>query len=172
MDPDRPGILYSEDDRIATFLLYNLSGQIVGYQQYNPAGTKSIRNDERHRDELKYFTFIGAEGGTKKTGVWGIETVGMDDPIVFLTEGVFDAVKIQNLGLPALAVLANDPHHLRPFFMALGRRLVAVADRDAAGSKLAKFADVSLVVPEPWHDLGDMPQGEVESWLRQNSMLR
>ena len=68
LDPDRQGVFVSEETGTATVLLYNLSGQIVGYQQYNPEGTKSIRNDEKHRSLLKYFTFVGDEGDGQRAG--------------------------------------------------------------------------------------------------------
>lgn len=171
MDPDRPGLLLSEETGTATFLLYNLSGQLVGYQQYRPDGTKSIRNDEKHRDLLRYFTFVGDEGdgsraGKKRLAIWGLDTVHLEHRDIFLTEGVFDAVKLHNLGLPAVAVLANDPQVLRPWLRALAKRVIAICDRDAAGGRLGSLADMRLVVPEPFHDLGDMPQQEVEAWLR------
>lgn len=174
MQPDRPGLILDEKNGIATFLLYNLSGQLVGYQQYNPNGTKQIRNDEKQRDLLKYFTFVGDEGdgsraGKKKLAVWGLETVVSQDDTIFLTEGVFDAVKLQNVGLPALAVLANDPRQLKPFLFALGKRVIAVCDDDDAGRKLASLAHVALCVPAPYHDLGEMPQEAVLPWLK--SML-
>lgn len=172
LDPDRRGVFVSEETGTATVLLYNLSGQIVGYQQYNPEGTKSIRNDEKHRSLLKYFTFVGDEGegqraGKKKLAVWGLETVHIGQRAIFLAEGIFDAVKLQNAGLPAIAVLANDPYPLRPWLRALGRTVVAVCDDDDAGRRLASLAHIALRVPAPYHDLGEMPQEEVGPWLKE-----
>lgn len=171
LDPDRPGVLIDEERGIATFLLWDLSGRCAGYQQYNPAGTKQIRNDEKHRDQLKYFTYAGEEGdgsraGRKKLIAWGFESFHVGQRIVFIVEGVFDAVKLHNAGLPALAVISNDPKHLRPLLIALGRTVIAVCDRDDAGGRLANCADIAVRVPEPFKDLGEMPQEEVDSWLR------
>lgn len=171
LDPDGPGILLDEERGIATFLLWDLSGRLCGYQQYNPEGTKRIRNDEAHRFQLKYFTYAGIEGdgsraGRKKLVAYGFESLRVGQDFLFLVEGVFDAVKLHNLGLPALAMLANDPEHLRPLVRALGRWTVALCDRDDAGRRLASCADASLSVPEPFHDVGDMPQEDVELWLR------
>lgn len=178
MQPDRPGLLLDEESNRATFLLYNLSGQIVGYHQYFPEGTKQIRNEEHRRDELKYFTFVGDEGGDlgrkagkKKLAVWGIETVKQEHDTVFIAEGIFDAVKLQNLGLAAIAALANDPYPIRPFLKALSKRVVSICDRDDAGRRLASLADLAFSVPEPYHDLGDMPQDAVESFLKDKGLL-
>jgi hypothetical protein len=43
-----------EVERVATFLLWNLSGQCVGYQQYRPEGEKKPRNNPK---QGKYYTF-------------------------------------------------------------------------------------------------------------------
>jgi hypothetical protein len=172
LDPGLYNVFVDEAGGQATLWLYNLSGQIVGYQQYNPSGTKSIRNDEKHRDSLKYFTYVGDEGdgalraGKKKLAVWGLETVSMESRVIFLAEGVFDAVKLHNVGLPAIAVLANDPLPLRPFLFALGKSVIAVCDDDDAGKRLGSLAHVALRVPAPYHDLGEMPQDEVLPWLK------
>ena len=56
LNPNDYNVVIDDEKQIATFMLWDLSGRLVGYQQYNPAGTKSIRNDEKHRDSLKYFT--------------------------------------------------------------------------------------------------------------------
>jgi hypothetical protein len=38
--------ILDEELNIATFLLYNLSGQLVGYQQYNSLGDKKVFNSK------------------------------------------------------------------------------------------------------------------------------
>ena len=170
LDPDKYSVFMDDENSIATFKIWDLSGRMVGYQQYNPNGTKSIRNDEKHRDKLKYFTFIGDEGdpghGKKKLGAWGLESLESHQRVLFVTEGVFDAVKIHNAGYPAIAVISNDPKHLAPFFRALGRTVIAICDDDAAGKKLSKHATFSFTVPKPFHDLGDMDQASVDAWLK------
>lgn len=170
LDPNQHGVLLDVENCIATFLLYNLSGQIVGYQQYNPNGSKQLANDEKNRNALKYFTFIGDENnerrsGKKKLAVWGLQTVSIEHDFVFITEGIFDAVKLQNEGLPALAALANDPAPLLSFLKALSKRVIAVCDDDDAGKRLGSIANIKLVVPKPFHDLGDMSQEDVKKWL-------
>jgi hypothetical protein len=170
LNPDQYSVILDEDKCIATFLIWDLSGRLVGYQRYNPKGIKHVRNDKTFSDHLKYFTYAGVEGdefhaSKKKLIAWGFESFKVGQRVLFITEGIFDAVKLHNVRLPALAVISNDPKHLQSLFKALGRTIIAVCDRDNAGSKLANYADVALYVPKPYHDLGDMPQEEVSSWL-------
>jgi len=175
VDPNRTHVIVDEDAGLATFILYNLSGQIVGFQQYNPAGEK-LRADTnkliqranelgvKPSDLMRYFTKIFDEGTTKKIGVWGAET--LDERLyVFVVEGVFDAVKIQNTGEPCIAVLSNNPLPLRPWFRSLGKKMIGVLDNDAAGSKLANIVDMKMIVPNPYKDLGEMPQDEVHTLI-------
>ena len=77
--------LYSgvtEHNNVYTFPLWNLSGQLVGYFTYLPKSTNTA---------------------------WGLELLNPEKPYLLVVEGVFDAVKLHNLGVNALAVLANDP---------------------------------------------------------------
>jgi len=139
-----------EQERVATFFLYNLSGQIVGYQQYRPDAGKEKQNNPK---EGRYFTYR-----LKQTvGVWGLESLHLRTDLVFVTEGIFDAARLTELGQPALAVLSNDPNHdLRNFLVCLGRKIVAVCDPDRAGRKLAKVGNFVEIMPENY-DLGDAP---------------
>lgn len=52
-----------EEENVATFFLYNLSGKIIGYQRYRPDGLKKNINDPRIS---KYYTQL-AKGAA---GVW------------------------------------------------------------------------------------------------------
>ena len=149
----------SWDDETACFALWNLSGQWVGYQQYRPFAPKTTRNDPR---EGRYFTWA-----RDRLAVWGLETWDFRQDVLFLTEGVFDACKLHNLGLPAVAVLANDPKRLRPWLGSLARRTVAVCDADAAGAKLGRLCDRALTV-QGGKDLGDMTQLQVLDFVREN----
>ena len=77
---------------------------------------------------------------------------------------LFDACKLHNLGLPAVAVLANDPKSLRPWLGSLARVTVAVCDDDAAGAKLGRLCDRS-VTTQGGKDLGDMTQDQVREFV-------
>lgn len=137
-----------EENNIATFLLFSLSGNIVGFQRYNPKGNKERRNDETQ----KYFCHFTNEGeenqnkGKKKIGFFGVETLQYREDIVFLTEGVFAAVRFHNMNLPALAVLKNDPkdflHQIE--LLKKTRKVVVFFDNDNAGMKLRKYGHDSF----------------------------
>jgi DNA primase len=146
-----------EVDRIATFFLYNLSGQVVGYQQYRPEGEKKPQNNPK---EGKYFTY-----SRKDThGVWGLESLALDSNVLFLNEGVFDACRLTKLGAPALAVLTNNPSpDFRNWLFMLNKKVVAVCDNDNAGKKLAKFGHEAVFTEDS--DLGDAPESYVKQLL-------
>ena len=136
-----------EEERVVTFYLWNLSGQLVGYQQYRPEGEKKPRNNPK---EGKYFT----HRSQPTVAVWGVESLHLTPNVVFLTEGVFDAARLTELGYSALAALSNNPtQDLRNWLTCLNRKVVAVCDNDVAGRRLAKFGNVAVFTED--HDLGD-----------------
>lgn len=150
--------LLDEEKHVATFLLYNLSGQVVGFQQYRPNASKTKSNDPR---EGRYFTYKGVS----KVAVFGVESLHLTPGIVFVTEGVFDAARLTSKGVSALAVLSNNPtSDVRNFLRSLGRLVVAVCDNDSAGRKLASVGHVAVTLDGK--DLGDSTDEEVENLLR------
>lgn len=170
-DPTQVHVIIDDDANVATFLLWNLSGQLVGYQRYDPSGEK-VHSHGKVQDDvgMRYYTYMGDENpdakkGRKRLGLWGLETLHAGQRMLFLVEGVFDAIRLHNLGLPAVAMLTNDPRPLANFIRTLSRRTVAVLDRDDSGSRLARFADVAHVVPAPFKDLGEMSDAGVRAWL-------
>lgn len=151
MDTSRySGVLLDPAGDAVTFLLWNLSGQCVGYQTYRPDGTKERNNI---KGESKYYLMPGVEDPSgvkharKRICVWGLETYRGGETL-YLTEGIFDAVVLHNLGLPAIAVLANDPKNLRSWLRLLPGRTVAVVDGDPAGRKLGKLCDAVVECPD------------------------
>ena len=147
LDVDLHRPVVDEVERVATFYLYNLSGGLVGYQQYRPEGEKKPQNNPK---EGKYFTYRKQP----TLAVWGVETLHLTPHVVFLTEGVFDAARLTERGVSAVAALSNNPtQDLRNWFTCLNRKVVAVCDNDNAGRRLAKFGDVAVLTED--HDLGD-----------------
>lgn len=137
-----------EELGVATFYCWNLSGQLVGYQQYNPNGDKKLFNSKMGG---KYYTFRKQP----TVCVWGVESLSQSSGVVYLTEGVFDAARLTSLGQSALATLGSSPpRDYRNWLMSLNRPIVAVCDNDRAGRILAKFGDYAEVVPEG-KDLGE-----------------
>jgi len=143
-------------DEVAVFYLWNLSGQMVGYQQYRPLGDKEQCNDP---EVGKYYTYA-----KDSIAVFGLETYFYRNDILFLTEGVFDAVKLHALGLPAFAVLSNNPKKIQSWLYALPRYIVAVCDNDAAGKKLAKCGNMSITC-DGGKDLGSLSLEEAKSLI-------
>lgn len=136
-----------EVEGVATFYLWNLSGQLVGYQQYRPSADKFVGNNPR---ASRYFTFHKSP----TVAVFGVESLHLTPHVVFLTEGVFDAARLTNLGVSALAVLTNNPSKdTGNFLHMLSRKVVCVCDNDAAGRKLAKFGNRVVYTQEK--DLGE-----------------
>jgi hypothetical protein len=149
-----------EAERTATFLFFNLSGQLVGYQQHRPDVGKSPQ--KVGPKAARYFTYRKQP----THGVFGLESLYQNNGPVFLTEGVFDACRLTSLGQAALAVCCNDPpKDLGNWLLLLRRKVVVVADNDAAGRKLAKFGDCVEFCPGEGQDLGDCPQDFVTHLL-------
>jgi len=136
-----------EAEMTATFWLWNLSGQLVGYQQYKPLKNKEKNN---HPKECRYFTFRKAP----TVAVWGVESLDLTPNLVFVTEGVFDAARLTERGVSALAVLSNNPGtDVKNWLSMLNRRVVCVCDNDAAGRKLAALGHEAVFCQDK--DLGD-----------------
>jgi len=138
--------LLSVTEDVAVFPLYNLSGQLVGYQNYRPDATKKKTNDPR---EARYFTRV-----SEKT-VWGLEYLNPLKPVLFVVEGIFDAVKLVELGFNAVAVLSNDPKAVGQMLWSLPYVTVALCDNDAAGLKLAEYCKTSRVLTTT-KDMGEL----------------
>ena len=152
-----------EENGAATFFLYNLSGQLVGYQQYNPKGDKKKFNCKA---EGKYYTYRKLP----TVSFFGVESLYNSDGVVFLTEGVFDAARMTYHGQSALATLCNNPpKDYYNFLSFLNRPVVVVCDNDDAGRKLAKFGHYVEVVPNG-KDLGDAENDYVNYLLNKYSM--
>ena len=144
LDLHRPVI--NELENTATFYLWNLSGQLTGYQQYRPGASKDWHNDPK---QGRYYTYRTSE----HMAVFGVESLHLTPHVVFVTEGIFDAVRLTELGVSAIAVLTCDPSSsVRNFLSSLGRTVVAVCDNNRAGRKLASAGDVAVFAET---DLGE-----------------
>lgn len=149
--------MVDQDEGVVTFYLWNLSGQLVGYQQYRPLGEKKPQNNPK---EGKYFTYRKQP----TLAVWGVESLVYPGP-VFVCEGVFDAARLTEKGCAALAVLSNNTGwDLKNWLGCLNRLTVAVCDNDEAGRKLAKFGREVVYTEDK--DLGDSSDEFVEALVR------
>lgn len=165
VDTDLHFVWVDESERVAKFPLWNLSGQMVGYQAYRPDADKVQKNDQKGR----YYTYRGEKlvhKHSKSVTVWGLESWRLSTTL-FVTEGIFDAARLTELGMSAVAVLSNDPSTSTKNWLLCVRQMrpvVAVCDPGRAGHKLAKvghFAHTVNVPGLPDGDLGDAPQDYV-----------
>jgi len=142
VDDSRFKVWYDDSEDLATFPLWNLSGQLVGYQQYRPKADKRLSN---LRYGSRYFTYcVGA-----KVRLWGMES-WLQSQTLFLTEGVFKSARLSSLGYSSLALLSNDPDESTKRFLSIVmrmRKVVAVGDPGQPGKKLLKFGHVSYQMP-------------------------
>lgn len=158
--------IVDEENNIVTYLLYNLSGKIVGYQQYNPNGGKG-KNNYNCKEHGKYYTYRKSP----TVAVWGVESLYQSQGVIYVTEGLYDAARMTEKGQSAIATLCNNPpKDYRNWLMMLNRPIVAVCDNDAAGRKLAKLGHYVEVVPES--DLGSASDSYVNHLIQKYSMCQ
>jgi hypothetical protein len=146
----------------ATFMMYNLSGQLTGYQTYRPNNVKLGQNFVHG----KYYTY--------KTptclSIFGIETLTMLHKVVFITEGIFDATPFTKRGCAALALLTNAPNtSLLNFLSCLPQKLILIADNDKGGDILRKKLKhlVAKSIKPTLKDTGDMSDDHINNLIKQ-----
>ena len=169
VDPEKTNVILDKESGTAVFLLYNLTGQLVGYQRYNPKGIKGKDSPKADPKLRKYYTYVTrADDKNVAINVWGLDTYDKNDKYLFVTEGIFDANKIHMAGYPAIAILnATGDKQLRTWLKLLPQAIISISDNDSAGQKIRKLSDHMVITPDPYEDLGDMPQNEVNSFLEQ-----
>jgi hypothetical protein len=163
LDTSLHRVWVDEDNSLATFPLWNLSGQLLGYQQYRPNADKKIKNDPR---EGRYFTRL-KEG---KIGVWGLESFYCSNTL-FVTEGIFDAARLSYFGYAAVALLSYDIGVSTALWLKVVRsyrRVVAVCDSDTSGRRLSKHGSAYCIV-EGYKDLGEAPEAYVQDIIKEYS---
>jgi hypothetical protein len=160
LDTSLHRVWVDEDNSLATFPLWNLSGQLLGYQQYRPNADKKIKNDPR---EGRYFTRL-KEG---KIRVWGLESFYCSNTL-FVTEGIFDAARLSYFGYAAVATLSYTVGPSTAQWLKIlrsSRHTVAICDSDPSGRLLSKYCSEHFIV-EGYKDLGECPQDYVVELLK------
>ncbi len=170
IDTEKTQLISDEDSGDTYFFLYNFSGQMVGYQKYNPLYPKVGQNSKTLKDsrKTKYYNWVGDEGKGKKIAVWGLESIKLTDKYIFITEGIFDIARAHQVGFPGVAVLCNNPNpQLRFWLKTLPQTKIVIYDNDdnKAGEKLIKLGDYSFSVPKG-KDLNDLSPDEAKIFLQ------
>lgn len=167
IDTSKTRYILDEESGDTFFFLYNLSGQMVGYQKYNPNYAKKGQNSKLLADprKTKYYNWVGEESEGKKIAVWGLESLKMSDKYLFITEGIFDIARAHEAGFPGVAVLCNDPNpQLGYWLKTLPQTKIVIYDNDKAGEKLIKLGDYAFSV-DSGKDLNDLSPEEAKVFL-------
>lgn len=130
--PDRYGWV-DYDEEVFTVPLWNLSGQLKGYQQYRWDSDKS-KSKKNNPKEGRYFTYRKSEDLT----VFGLDHLN-DDRYLFVVEGIFEAIAAISLGFNCIAVLSNNPTYLKEWLICTGKEIVPLCQDDIAGRMLGKL---------------------------------
>lgn len=150
----------STTDLSATFMLYNLSGKLVGYQRYMPLNEKLCSNNPYGR----YFTYRSND----EICIFGLETY-KSDATVFIVEGIFDAVRLTRRGCTAFAVLTNAPNSsMLNFISLLPNQIVSVVDDDEGGDffeKKVRHVSDAIVKCTHFKDLGESSEDFVDQLI-------
>ena len=142
----------------ATFMLYSLTGKLVGYQRYMPLREKLCSNNPNGR----YYTYRSND----EICIFGLETY-KPNSTVYITEGIFDAVRLTKRGCTAFALLTNSPTtSVLNFISLLPNSIVAIIDNDTGGKffrkKIGHVAN-AIVTCTHFKDLGDSPESFVDT---------
>lgn len=174
-DTNLHSVWLDNDERVVTYPVWNLSGKMVGYQQYRPDADKEKKNSPR---EGRYFSYKAKYSSLFEDGpffhrntdtvfAWGLESWNLSNTL-FVTEGVFDASRLTWNGYSAVAVIANKPNKSTLRWLCVVRQMrpvVVVCDDDAAGLKLRTVGHDYHVVKDG-KDLGDASDKYVEEFLK------
>ena len=147
----------NEEEDLVTFPIWNLSGNMIGYVRHNPEGTKATGSN--NPKVSKYYLITKKETPT----FWGLESWKASNTL-FITEGIFDAARLTELGYSAVACLSNDMHLQSRKWLWIVRKfrpVVAICDADKAGLKLSRYGHKYHVVTDGG-DLGDASEKYVK----------
>lgn len=163
INPDITHFIHDEASNNTYFFLYNLSGDCVGHQKYNPDYPKQDGLGSQGR----YYTKPYKEAsGHSKISVYGLETFIDTKSYFFVAEGIFDIIKVHNAGEPGIANLGCSlSKQAKNWYNTLPQKKILIQDKDDAGKELSAIADYIYTVPDPYKDLGDMPQEEANIFI-------
>lgn len=156
------GIMITNEESII-FPLWNLSGQMVGYQQYRPNASKDKKNNPR---EGRYYTSIHGNKYNKQIGMWGLESYHYNNKVLVITEGIFDCCRLHNLNIPAVALLSSSSGFYKNWLTSTGRKIYKV--EDSHGSLLGPYENLNI--PYYRNDIGDCTSDEIIDSINSSSI--
>ena len=163
-DPGSFGSILSEEECIVYFLLWNLSGQLIGYQQYRPNAPKT----GNHPKDCRYYTYTTKVGNHSTPAIWGLHTYSLEIKRIFLVEGIFDAIKVHSRGECCFALLGNaGSKSIRQWLSLLRVPKIGILDSDEKGSGMKSLCQKWITTPLPYKDLGEMSHEEVASLIKE-----
>lgn len=124
-----------ETQQVATFMLYSPSSHALrGYHQYRPFTLEKRNNDPKNS---RYFTYQPRVMQHGDPCVFGLEYCNdIDLSPLFVTEGLFETVKLLNLGFNSVAILSSNASKiLLKELKALSPEIVWCGDDDEAGNR-------------------------------------
>lgn len=160
------------NNELVYFPLWSPTGVMVGYQKY------TWRLPKIRSNAGKYFTWITES--YKPLAFWGYDTLYRPnspsmpaDAVsqrVLVTEGIWDAIRCQQCGYNAVAVLTATPNkQFKQWFRMVmqGKEVIGILDKDEnnAGAGLTKLCDSSIMC-ELHKDIGEHSPREAEQWLK------
>ena len=162
--PDSLGSILSKESGVIYFLLWNLSGQLVGFQQYIPNAPKS----GNHPKDCRYYTYTTKVDSKSIPAIWGLHTYSLSTKRIFIVEGVFDAVKLHNIGECAIALLGNaGSKSVKQWLSLIRAEKISILDSDQSSNALKRLSNRWYVTPSPYKDLGEMPQNKVDAFIKE-----
>lgn len=153
LTPEDHGLIDLENE-VFTKPLWSLSGAMVGFQQYNWRAPKKLQKGMKP-PELRYFTYVSSG----KLALMGLDTLDRYKP-VYVVEGMFEYLTGLSYGLNIVAVLTNNPKHLKEQLSFYDT--IALCQNDSAGFKLRNVCKSGIVLPT---DLDEMPEEEINEYI-------
>jgi hypothetical protein len=133
-------------DNVTCFTLWNLSGQMCGYQQYRPSATKDKKNNPR---DSRYYTSVHGKRNEKPIAIWGLESLDYRSDVLVIVEGIFDACRFHNHNIPSVALLSSSWKPYSSWLFCIGRKIYK--GEDESGSGLGPFTNLEC----PEKDFGE-----------------
>lgn len=151
-------------DNLVVFYLWDFTGKLTGYCNYRRYGIKDSGKNDPY--DGKYFIrpLKYSDGVRYSEPMWGLHSTYYSNTL-FVTEGLFDAARVQEAGFASYCCFSNDPKNVA--WLKLVRKIrpvVMVCDGDSAGRKLAKSGHMSLTLPDG-KDANDFSANELKKML-------